>query len=381
MRVPHWWYPALVRLRAHGNRLHAAPSARLRRLQLTVHGNGNLIQVGSNARLQDVHIYLQGSGHRLIIGEGCYITGGSLWFEDYGCVISIGRRTSIRSADLVATGPGSVIEIGTDCMFAYDIDVRTGDSHSIIDPDTGLCINHAQNVTIGDQVWIAAHVSVLKGGSIGAGSVVGTRSVVTHEIPPRSLAAGSPAAVIHTPVRWTRGQLPHPDAPPPPLTSDAADSWFDYAMTLREVGSPGVAADAFRVAAQLRPGHADTRYHLALALAEDGRLADALAEYELAVTKRGSKPWMWFDRGVCLARLGRHEEALRSFDRALRMRPDYRQAWFEMSRTHACLGHHDKAVDSMVKALHLHPDYLARVQEDKDLLPLREDVLRRIGQD
>ena len=152
-------------------------------------------------------------------------------------------------------------------------------------------------------------------------------------------------------------------------------------MTLREVGSPGVAADAFRVAAQLRPGHADTRYHLALALAEDGRLADALAEYELAVTKRGSKPWMWFDRGVCLARLGRHEEALRSFDRALRMRPDYRQAWFEMSRTHACLGHHEKAVDSMVKALHLHPDYLARVQEDKDLLPLREDVLRRIGQD
>ena len=108
--------------------------------------------------------------------------------------------------DLVATEPGSAIEIGTDCMFSYDIDVRTGDSHSIIDPDTGLRINHARNVTIGDRVWIAAHVSVLKGGSIGAGSVVGTRSVVTHEIPPRSLAAGSPAAVIHTPVRWTRGR-------------------------------------------------------------------------------------------------------------------------------------------------------------------------------
>ena len=32
----------------------------------------------------------------------------------------------------------------------------------------------------------------------------------------------------------------------------------------------------------------------------------------------------------------------------------------------------------MVKALHLHPDYLARVQDDKDLSPLREDVLRRV---
>jgi tetratricopeptide (TPR) repeat protein len=90
---------------------------------------------------------------------------------------------------------------------------------------------------------------------------------------------------------------------------------------------------------------------------------------------------MWFDRGVCLARLGRHEDALRSFDRALRMRPDYRQAWFEMSRSHACLGHHEKAVDSMVKALHLHPDYLARVMDDEDLLPLREDVLQRVTGD
>ena len=182
-----------------GNRLQARPSARLRRLRLTLRGSGNLIQVGSTALLEDVHIYMEGSGHRLIIGEGCYITGGSLWFETDGCVISIGPHTSIRSADLVATGPGSAIEIGSDCMFAYDIDVRTGDSHSIIDPDTGLCINHAQSVTIGDHVWIGTHVSVLKGVSVGAGSVVGTRSVVTHEIPPHSLAVGSPAAVIRIP--------------------------------------------------------------------------------------------------------------------------------------------------------------------------------------
>ncbi len=378
MNFPSRRYPALVRLRGHGNRLHAAPSARLRRLRLTVHGSDNRIQVGSNALVQNVHIYIRGSGHRLIIGEGCYITGGELWFEDYGCVISIGPHTSIRSARLHATEPGSVIKIGTDCMFSFDIDVFTGDSHSIIDPDTGVRINYARNVTIGDRVWISAHVSVLKGSSVGADSVVATRSVVTREIPPRSLAAGSPAVVIRTPVRWTRGRLPDPDAPEPPLTPELAGFWFDHAMTLREVERPGAAADMFSVAARLRPDHSDTRYGLALALAEDGRLTEALAEYELAVAKRRTKPWVWFDRGVCLARLGRHEEALRSFGRALRMRSDYRQAWFEMSRSQACLGHHEKAVDSMVRALHLHPDYLPGVWDDKDFLPLREDVLRRI---
>ncbi|MET9388001.1 tetratricopeptide repeat protein [Streptomyces sp. NPDC002928] len=350
-------------------------------MRLTVHGSGNRIDVAPKARIEDVHIHMRGSGHRLVIGEECSIMGGELWFEDYGCLISIGRRTSIQSAHLAATEPGSAIEIGTDCMFAYDIDVRTGDSHSILDPDTGLRLNHAQNVTIGDGVWIAAHVSVLKGAVVGTGSVIATRSVVTHEVPPQALVAGAPAVVIRAPVRWIRSRLPNPPAPQPPLTADMATSWFDRAMALREVGEPSAAADAFRTAASLRPGHVDTHYHLALALSEDDRQVEALAEYDLAVAKRGSKSWMWFDRGVCLARLGRHQEALRSFHQALRMRPDYRQAWFETSRSHACLGHHEKAVDSMVRAVRLHPDYLARVRDDEDLKPLSEDVLRQLGSD
>lgn len=51
-------------------------------------------------------------------------------------------------------------------------------------------------VIIEDNVWIGENVSILPGVSIGRGSVIGANSVVTHDIPPYSMAVGIPAKVI-----------------------------------------------------------------------------------------------------------------------------------------------------------------------------------------
>jgi acetyltransferase-like isoleucine patch superfamily enzyme len=51
-------------------------------------------------------------------------------------------------------------------------------------------------VVIEDDVWLGEFVSVLPGVRIGKGSVVGTMSTVTRDIPPYSIAVGSPARVI-----------------------------------------------------------------------------------------------------------------------------------------------------------------------------------------
>ena len=53
-------------------------------------------------------------------------------------------------------------------------------------------------VTIGNNVWLGDKVSVLPGVTIGDGCVVGANSVVTHDIPSYSVAAGNPAKVIKT---------------------------------------------------------------------------------------------------------------------------------------------------------------------------------------
>lgn len=51
-------------------------------------------------------------------------------------------------------------------------------------------------VTIGDDVWIGTHVTVLPGLIIGNGAVVGANSVVTHDVLPYTVVGGVPARKI-----------------------------------------------------------------------------------------------------------------------------------------------------------------------------------------
>jgi len=50
-------------------------------------------------------------------------------------------------------------------------------------------------IRLGSNCWLGARVTVLKGVSIGHGSVVGAGAVVTESLPPFSMAAGVPATV------------------------------------------------------------------------------------------------------------------------------------------------------------------------------------------
>ena len=51
-------------------------------------------------------------------------------------------------------------------------------------------------VVIEDNVWIAARCTILPGVRIHSGAVIGAGSVVTRDVPPDTVVAGSPARVI-----------------------------------------------------------------------------------------------------------------------------------------------------------------------------------------
>lgn len=51
-------------------------------------------------------------------------------------------------------------------------------------------------IVISDDVWIATRSTILKGVTIGKGSVVATGSIVTRDVPDYSVVAGIPAKVI-----------------------------------------------------------------------------------------------------------------------------------------------------------------------------------------
>lgn len=53
-----------------------------------------------------------------------------------------------------------------------------------------------QEITIGHDVWIGAEAMIKRGVTIGDGAVVGARSIVTKDVPPYAIVAGSPARIL-----------------------------------------------------------------------------------------------------------------------------------------------------------------------------------------
>lgn len=51
-------------------------------------------------------------------------------------------------------------------------------------------------IVIGSDVWIGEGVNIMRGVTIGDGSVIAARSVVTKDVPPYAIVAGVPARVI-----------------------------------------------------------------------------------------------------------------------------------------------------------------------------------------
>jgi acetyltransferase-like isoleucine patch superfamily enzyme len=198
----------LKRIKGKNNRI-IRKSAKISSMSIEIQGSDNEIFIGDNSRIYDLDVYIRGNGNTINIGNGCrFVKGGSLWMEDDACTIEIGESTSFISAHLAATESGSSITIGRDCMFAYDIDVRTGDSHSIIDEFTGKRINPAADVTIGDHVWIAAHVIILKGVNIRDNCIVATGSVITKSSDESNVIyAGNPAKIVKKNVTWSRQRI------------------------------------------------------------------------------------------------------------------------------------------------------------------------------
>lgn len=93
------------------------------------------------------------------------------------------------------------ITFGNDCLLGWNVNIRDSDGHSIFE-------NHKQQVSkksvnIGNNVWIASNVDILKGVFIGNNNVIGYRSCVTKSIfEEHCLIAGYPAKVLKRNIEW-----------------------------------------------------------------------------------------------------------------------------------------------------------------------------------
>ena len=114
------------------------------------------------------------------------------FYADHGLNITVGRAVFIGYY-CAFTGHGA-IDIADEVMIAHKVNLITA-GHPV-EPDRRREYITAEPITIGANVWIGAAATILPGVSIGAGAVVAAGSVVTHDVPAATLAAGVPARVI-----------------------------------------------------------------------------------------------------------------------------------------------------------------------------------------
>ncbi len=135
---------------------------------------------------------------RLDIGPQVLLEPG-VWLVCPGeARITIGEGTFLNLGVQVAAV--NLVEIGSHCMFANGCFVTDG-NHRFDDPTTPVPwqgFTTKGPTRIGDNVWCGVNVVVTSGVTIGERSVIGSNSVVTADIPPFSIAAGSPARVLRT---------------------------------------------------------------------------------------------------------------------------------------------------------------------------------------
>ena len=184
-----------------------AEGASLSGVRVDIIGDNNRISIGRGCVLSNVYFRIRGSGHQIEFGENCRVSRGAvLWFEDHDGVLRVGPGTTMVEVHVAVTEHSKVI-IGEDCMFANDIDIRTGDSHSVIDTQTGERLNYAGDVVISRHVWIAPHTVILKGVAIGENSIIATGAVVTKSCEAGVILGGNPAKTIKTGVSWKRERV------------------------------------------------------------------------------------------------------------------------------------------------------------------------------
>ena len=114
-----------------------------------------------------------------------------------------------QGTQLTCAEVGKFCSVATGCLIGLAAHHLRGLSTSPVfterDNPTGFRWTEAHEedvlrpVSIGNDVWIGARVIVLGGVTIGNGAVIGAGSVVTRDVPPYAVVAGTPARLIRYP--------------------------------------------------------------------------------------------------------------------------------------------------------------------------------------
>ncbi|MGI6254577.1 MAG: sugar O-acetyltransferase [Acutalibacter sp.] len=124
-------------------------------------------------------------------GKQFYLTA-PFWC-DYGCNIEIGENFYTNHNCIILDGAkvtfGDNVFVGPNCTFSTA-------GHPLDAEQRNQGLEYAYPISVGDNVWFGASVTVLPGVHIGNNAVIGAGSVVNRDIPDGVIAVGNPCRVL-----------------------------------------------------------------------------------------------------------------------------------------------------------------------------------------
>lgn len=137
------------------------------------------------AQLEILQSLLGGMGKDTVITPpfwcdyGYHIRVGDFFYANHGMIITDGAAVTF----------GDQVFVAPNCCF-------TTAEHAIDSEMRKAGVEIAKPITIGSNVWIGAHSTILAGVVIGDNTVIGAGSVVTKSIPANVVAVGVPCRVM-----------------------------------------------------------------------------------------------------------------------------------------------------------------------------------------
>lgn len=165
------------------------------------------VQAGKKLRMGSLpYCRVVGSG-KIVIGDHVRInnklsenpagiTHKTVLVAGKGAVLKIGNNVGISGSIIYAL---ESVTIGDGCRLGANSMIYTTDFHPLNADDRRDLISAAtvtKPVVLKKNVWLGANTVVLRGVTIGEGSVVAIGSIVTKDVPDGVIVAGNPAKVI-----------------------------------------------------------------------------------------------------------------------------------------------------------------------------------------
>lgn len=141
--------------------------------------------------------------YQVVVGKGARLRLGRFVWVGHNCALRchegelyVGAKTVFGTDNTVNCYTG--IHIGEGCLFADSVYIVDFD-HNYWDPEIPVRSQGIlkEPVRLEGNTWVGTKVTIIRGVTVGWGSVIGAMSLVNRDVPPYAVVGGIPAKVLH----------------------------------------------------------------------------------------------------------------------------------------------------------------------------------------